>query len=119
MKTYHCGAFQRILKDKTKLNIIKTRKMINERLKKEWVFDGYKIHYLNIKCKIIAEEYLENKNKDLYDYKAFCFDNRVNIIEEIKLWNLFFYVLNMNKLKYTFYANDENVVPELKNWMNQ
>ncbi len=35
---------------------------------------GFQMQYLGIKRRIIAEEFLDNNGKDLYDYKFHCFD---------------------------------------------
>ena len=42
--------------------------------------NGFEIHYMNIKPKIIAEMFYDNKNGDLFDYKIYCFNGRVESI---------------------------------------
>ena len=79
---------------------------------------GYEFQYLNIKLKSIAEKYLEKKNNDLYNYKVFCFEGRVESIgffsERNKIVKLAFYDLNWNKFNFTFYAKDEKIMPKTK-----
>lgn len=64
-----------IVKDKTKLDINNARKKINEALKNNFYYIGREWPYKNIKPRIIAEKYMEDrKTKELRDYKFFCFD---------------------------------------------
>lgn len=39
------------------------------------------LQYHDIPRKIIAEEYMENANGEMYDYKFFCFDGKVKFIQ--------------------------------------
>ena len=41
------------------------------------------MHYKNIQPKIIAEEYLENIDGEVYDYKIFCFNGKAKYIQII------------------------------------
>ena len=120
LKANHGCEMNIIVKNKTILNIPEARKKFNLWMKQNYAFFSYEFQYLNIKPKIIAEEYLENENNELYDYKVFCFNGKVNSIgffsnrvnHETKLA---FYDLNWNKLNYTFYNIDEKVMPKPKN----
>lgn len=49
------------------------RKKLSEWRKLNYAYYALEMHYKNIKPKIICEEYLENSDGDLYDYKVFCF----------------------------------------------
>ena len=51
----------------------KVRKQLNEWKQLNFAYYSLEMHYKNIEPKIICEEYLENVNDDLYDYKVFCF----------------------------------------------
>lgn len=59
---------------------------------------------MNIAPKIIAEEYLENENQDLYDYKVFCFNGKAESIaflsERAKELKMSFYDLEWNRLPF-------------------
>lgn len=71
-----------ICKDKSKIDIPKIVKSLNSSLK----FDIYKEFrewpYKDVKARVIAEEYLEEKDKtSLTDYKVMCFDGKVKLIE--------------------------------------
>lgn len=64
-----------ICKDKTMLNIENTRSLLKKHLKTDCYKEGREWPYKNVKRKIIAEPYLEDKlTKELRDYKFFVFD---------------------------------------------
>lgn len=64
-----------ICKDKSKLNIEEARKKINNAMKYNFFYIGREWPYKNVKPRIIAEKYIEDrKDNDLKDYKFFCFD---------------------------------------------
>lgn len=62
---------------------------------------GYEYQYRGIKPKIICEEYLENTNGNLYDYKVFCFNGKAKYI-------MFLTDRNSGGLKMAFYDTDWN-----------
>ena len=70
---------------------------------------------MNIKPKIIAEQYLENDNNDLYDYKVFCFNGKAESImylsDRKNGLKMAFYDLNWNKLPfvYSYPLNEEDI----------
>lgn len=72
LKTNHgCGTVL-IVKDKSKLDLSKTREKLNSWLKLEFGRETAEPHYLSIRPKIIAEGLLEQENDaDLIDYKLF------------------------------------------------
>ena len=70
---YHC-------KNRSNHNITDARKQFNNWMNKNFAFQSYEFQYLNIKPKIIAEEFLENENNELYYYKVFCFNCKSNSI---------------------------------------
>lgn len=103
LKANHGSNMNIIVKDKNKINI----KQIKKTLKK-WRMINYGLgpnmekHYINIDHLIIAEEYLENENSDLYDYKVHCFNGVPKIIQIIKG--------RSNKEKMGFYDLDWNLL---------
>ena len=87
-----------IVKDKSKIDIDRLKYKFNNLLQ-EWnsiyyycLSRGYK----DIKPRIIIEEYVEQSNGDLYDYKLWCFNGEVKYI-----W--FLSERNTNGLKMAFY----------------
>ena len=120
LKANHGSGYNIIVNNKSNLNISEARKKINEWMKINYASRGYEFQYLNIKRKIIAEEYLENNNNDLYDYKIFCFDGKAKFIGFYSERNinvkLAFYDLNWTKLNFTYYEEDEKIIPKPKNF---
>lgn len=104
LKCNHGSGYNIIVKDKSKFNIDDARKKINNWLNEDFAFRcGFEMHYSAIPRKIIAEKYIENNNNDLYDYKFWCFDGKVEYIQ-------FLSERNTNGLKMAFYN---------KNWEKQ
>jgi hypothetical protein len=73
LKANHGCGWNIIVRDKSKLDIKKTRKQLNNWLKLNYAFVALELHYKNIRPVIIAEKYLENLGDILYDYKFLCF----------------------------------------------
>jgi len=76
LKCNHGSAMNIIVNDKTKLNIKKTIKKLNNWLKLNYAtMNGmYENHYSFIDRKIIAEEYIQEIDGNLHDYKFHCFN---------------------------------------------
>lgn len=75
--THDCGGII-ICKDKHKLDLIKTKIIIENCLKNNFFNFGREWPYKNVKKRIIAEKYLEDRlHHDLFDYKFFCFNGIV------------------------------------------
>ena len=73
LKCNHGCAYNIICKDKTKLDIEKTSKLLNKWLKEDFGKFNAEIHYSKIERKIICEKYLGD---NLEDYKFFCFNGK-------------------------------------------
>lgn len=81
LKCTHDSGGLVICKDKAKLNIEDAKKKINKSLKRNYYYSGREWPYKNVKPRIIAERYMQNKNdEDLKDYKFFCFNGEPKII---------------------------------------
>lgn len=66
-----------IVKDKSKLNKIEAKKKIETAMKYNFYYIAREWPYKNVKPRIIAEEYMEDKKyHELRDYKFFCFDGQ-------------------------------------------
>lgn len=85
LKCNHGSAMNIIVKDKSKLNIKKTRKQLNNWLKLDYAYVNgmYENHYTFIDRKIIAEQFIEEMDGNLHDYKFHCFMGEPKIIEFI------------------------------------
>lgn len=78
--TNGCGQVL-LVKDKTELNIRKTRKLLNEWMRLKYGYTDGQVHYSRIKPCIIAEEYLSCADCDsLTDYKVWCFNGKAEYV---------------------------------------
>ena len=81
LKCNHGCAYNIIVKDKSKFNKKEARKKINKWMKENFAYKtGLELHYADIPRKIIAEEYIEDSNKELNDYKIMCFNGKPQYI---------------------------------------
>lgn len=76
LKCTHDSGGLVICKDKKKLDIKATKKIIEKCLKRNYYWPGREWPYKNVKPRIIIEKYIENK-AELRDYKFFCFNGKV------------------------------------------
>lgn len=75
LKCTHDSEGIAIIKDKNKMNFIETRNKLENAMKYNFFYIGREWPYKNVKPRIIAEQYIEdNIEKDLKDYKFFCFN---------------------------------------------
>lgn len=83
LKCNHGSAMNIIVKDKTKLNIKKVCKQLNDWLKIDYAYVNgmYENHYTYIEPKIIAEQFIEEMDGNLHDYKFHCFMGEPKYIE--------------------------------------
>lgn len=105
--THGCG-WNIIVKDKKELNIPAARRKLKRWLATDYAyFDGLELHYHYCEPRIVAEAYLENSSEggssDLYDYKFWCFNGRVEYI--------MFLENRARDLRMAFYDRDWNIQP--------
>ncbi|WP_297420848.1 ATP-grasp fold amidoligase family protein [Clostridium sp.] len=70
-----------ICKNKSVLDLKKTKKQLDKWLKRDFYDYTREIQYKGIERKIICEEYLEDSPGSLKDYKIFCFDGKPEFIQ--------------------------------------
>lgn len=75
MKCNHGSGMNIICTDKSKLNKADAINKLNRWMKDDFAFrNGFEAHYHDIQHKIFVEEYKNDGNKDLIDYKFLCFN---------------------------------------------
>jgi len=81
LKCTHDSGCIVICKNKEKLNIESAKKKLDRALKTNYYYAGREWPYKNVKPRIIAEQYMEEKGEDqIKDYKIFCFNGKAKII---------------------------------------
>ncbi len=79
---HNSGTGMIICKDKSKLDIKKAKKELKKGLKENYYLLNREWPYKNIKPRIIAEKYMvDESGTELKDYKFFCFDGKVELIQ--------------------------------------
>lgn len=108
LKANHGCKYNYIVYDKSKFNQTDARNKFSRWMKENFAWNSLELHYKNIPKKIIAEEYLENSDKNLNDYKIFCFNGKPKYI---------MYVTDrMESIKSAFYDLDWNLMPFVFNF---
>ena len=121
LKANHGCGWNIIVKDKSMFDKDDAKKKFDQWMHTNFAFmNGFELHYMNIPPKIIAEQYLENNNDDLYDYKVFCFNGKADSImylsERKQGLKMSFYDLNWNKLPFVYsYPQNEDEIPKPSN----
>lgn len=92
-----------ICSNKQELDKEKTIRQLNKWLKEDYTKIKKEPQYKNIDKKIICEKYMQDKKGNLFDYKFFCFNGKVEFIEvdfdRFENHAMNFYDLNWNLLK--------------------
>lgn len=83
LKANHGSGMNIVVKDKSKLDIKKASKTMDEWMNTPFGTDAYELQYLDIPRRIIAEKYIEQDDGDLMDYKIHCFNGKPEIIQVI------------------------------------
>lgn len=98
LKANHGSGMNLIVKDKNSLDIPKAKKKMRRWLRENFAWNFMELQYANIPPKIIAEEFLQNADGDLPDYKVWCFDGKARYI--------MFLAERQTRLKMAFYDCD-------------
>ncbi len=80
LKTTHDSGTIVICDDKKTLDQKKTIKKLKKRLKRKYYYLWREWPYKNVAPKIIAEEYVVDKNNELNDYKFYCFNGKAEYV---------------------------------------
>lgn len=82
LKTTHDSGGVVICKDKRNFDIDQAKNFLSEHLQNNFYYMGREWPYKNVKPRIIAEKYMvDESNIELKDYKLFCFDGNVVLIQ--------------------------------------
>ena len=112
-----------IVKDKSKLNIVETREKLKNWMKPEanhyWM--GLEWCYKDIQPKIIAEEYMQQLDGDLYDYKFLAYGGKVQnlfiVSDRFKNMHVDFYDREYKRLRLKrLYENSSSGIPKPDNY---
>lgn len=122
IKCNHGCGYNIIVTDKSTLDKNEAKEKITKWMNEDFAFkNGLELHYSNIQRKIIIEEYIENANGDLYDYKFWCFNGNVEYIQFLSERNtnglkMAFYDKNWNKQNFVYsYPLDEKNIEKPNN----
>lgn len=83
IKANHGSDMILVVRDKSALDIKKTRKLMSQWMKMPFGLLNAEQHYHAIPRKIIAEEYIEQDDGNLYDYKIHCFNGKPEFIQVV------------------------------------
>lgn len=82
LKCTHDSGGLIVVKDKSKLDLIKAQKKINKCLSHSFFWGMREWPYKDVKPRILAEKYMEDESgKELKDYKFFCFSGKVKFLK--------------------------------------
>lgn len=93
----------------------KTKTKITQWLNTNFAYcNSFELQYKNLRPRIIAEEYMENADHDIYDYKIWCFNGKAQYIQfyadrktRVKMA---FFDRNWNKQAFAYYPMYEKTV---------
>lgn len=120
LKLNHGCGWNIIVRDKEKIDFREICKQLNAWRKRNFAYYSLEMQYEKIKPMIICEEYLENIDGDLFDYKVFCFHGEPRYIMFLMDRNkgnlkMAFYDTNWKKQPFTYsYPQFEGEVPKPK-----
>jgi len=104
LKANHGCGFNIIVTDKTDLDRSKTIQRMKRWMDIDYAFyGGFEMQYQKISRKILAEKYIENVDSELFDYKIWCFNGRVEYIA--------FLSNRANEVNMSFYDREWNLLP--------
>jgi len=81
LKCTHDSGSSVICIEKNRFDIDGAKRILEPALKKNYYWKHREWPYKNVKPRIIAEKYMEESGGELKDYKFFCFDGKVELIQ--------------------------------------
>ncbi|MBO7490644.1 MAG: glycosyl transferase [Bacteroidales bacterium] len=91
-------------RDKSKFDIKRAKVFLNSRMLRNYFFGGREYQYKNIKPRIVGEQYIEESDGQLKDYKFFCFKGipKIMLVVTDRV---------INKTKFDFFDMQFNKLP--------
>lgn len=84
LKCNHASGTNFIVKNKDDIDYDTVKKQFDDWMEMNYAYaSGFEMQYDKIKRKIYAEQYIEQEDGDLCDYKLHCFSGKVKIIQVI------------------------------------
>lgn len=81
LKCNHGSGYNIIVKDKAKFDKADAKRKIDAWMAEDYAFRyGFEMQYSDIPKKIIAEQYIQSKDKDLEEYNITCFQGKADFI---------------------------------------
>lgn len=121
LKANHGCGWNIIVTDKSTFNKEEAKEKFDIWMNTNFAYSvGLELQYMNIAPKIIAEEYIENFDDDVNDYKVFCFDGKADSVmmltERKKGLKMSFYDTEWNQLPFTYsYPRNKELAPKPEN----
>ena len=123
VKCNHGSGMNIIVKDKSKLNIPETKRKLEGFMTDDFAFHvGYEMHYHDIPHKVFVEEYMNDGNNDLVDYKFLCFNGepkfcqviggRNDSTRHLNYYDMGFNFVNIYRLDFPNNKNIEHIKPQ-------
>lgn len=103
LKANHGCKYNYIVYDKNGFNKTDARNKFSRWMRENFAWNTLELQYKNIPKKIIAEEYIENSDKNLNDYKIFCFNGKPTYIA--------FYTERKDDLRMAIFDLNWNLMP--------
>ncbi len=104
LKANHGCGWNIIVRNKNDFDIKDSKMKLDKWLKTNFAYSaGLEMHYKPIKPVVIAEQYIENVNGDINDYKVFCFGGKAKYI--------MFLTNRTTNLQMVFYDTEWNKMP--------
>ncbi len=105
LKATHGSGWNIIVKDKALLNVADAKRKLNKWMRTNFAYHTMELHCKTVQPRIIAEQYMENENGDINDYKVLCFDGKAKYI--------LFLTGRQTRLKKAVYDTNWNLMPFL------
>lgn len=84
LKCNHGSGWNEIVRDKSKMDIPKIKRNFDYWMSLDYAFfSGFEMHYKDMERKILIEQYIEQLDGNLYDYKIHCFMGVPKVIQVI------------------------------------